>query len=250
MNKCPWVFFDCFNTLLDEADGLTGETGMLPIAHLPVEAGRFTTCEDFISAYVKWRAQAWPSAGDDTDDGGQYREIPLSHRLTAVLGPDAEQLVDAMVDAFAAGYPTTLSMTPGVETMLEHVSTRFRCGVVSNIFLPGLPAQLLSDFGLGKYFEFIVDSAELGFKKPDRRIYAAALELASALPADVVFVGDNRQNDALAPAALGMQGVWFNRKKVPGAHAANGNVTEFSTIKNWSQFPSLLSRLLASSDGH
>lgn len=42
-----WIFFDCFNTLLDERDGLSDESCMKPIAYIPVAAGLFASTVQF-----------------------------------------------------------------------------------------------------------------------------------------------------------------------------------------------------------
>lgn len=223
-----WIFFDCFNTLLDEEDGLGDESGMRPIAHLPAEVGLFANAAEFQRAYLDWRAAAWSRAGE-------WPEIPLAERLRMVLASgrardcDIEGVVNDMVSRFRSTYPETLTPARGVVPMLEAWRRRARLAVVSNFFLPGLPEQLLEGFGLRGYFDFVMDSATLGFKKPDPRIYETALLRAGCRPGDAVFVGDNLENDVVAPMALGVRGVYLNRRStaVPGGAEAIGGWDEF-----------------------
>lgn len=222
-----WIFFDCFNTLLDEADRLRGESGMEQLAQLPVEAGLFETPEAFIEAYFQWRSSAWE------DD--EWCEIDLAERLTAVLGDSQSELVDAMVARFEETFASTLRITPGAARMLEDMGKCYSLGVVSNFFIPHMPAALLGDFGLDGAFSFIIDSAEFGYKKPDGRIYAAALERAGVRASDVVFVGDNLRNDALTPNGLGMRGIHFNRSPAP-----DSNDFPVDSFASWSDFADLL----------
>lgn len=222
-----WIFFDCFNTLLDEADRLRGESGMEPLAHLPVEAGLYGTPDAFLRAYSQWRSSAW---GDD-----EWCEINLPERLAAVLGDSQLELVSAMVAQFEAGYASTLRVTPGAVDMLEGMGESYSLGVVSNFFIPDMPAALLARFGLDGVFDFIIDSAEFGFKKPDERIYAAALERSGARASEVVFVGDNLRNDALTPNRLGMRGVHFDRAPTPVS-----NKHPVDSFSSWADFADLL----------
>ena len=221
-----WIFFDCFNTLLDEHDGLTDESGMAPIAHIPVAAGLFDTAEQFHAAYLHWRRSAWPNPLDSV-------EIPLARRLHTVLGKrtsnDVAPLVAEMVAAFETGYPLTLTLTAGVEAMLDAWQNHARLAVVSNFFIAGGPSALLDRFGLLERFEFVLDSAALGWKKPDRHIYEAALGNAGCTPDEAMFVGDNLNNDVLAPLALGFDGIYLNRRgtRVPGGVRA---------ILDWNEF--------------
>jgi FMN phosphatase YigB (HAD superfamily) len=100
--------------------------------------------------------------------------------------------------------------------MLARFCKKKRLGVVSNFFIPFLPAQYLEFFGLAQYFDFILDSADFGFKKPDPRIFSRALELAGLTiqQADrVLFIGDRLALDFFPAKALGMQSLHFNRSR-------------------------------------
>ena len=216
-----WIFFDCFNTLLDEADGLTGESGMAPISHVPVEHGLFSSEQAFQTAYLNWRSTAFP--------GPEFAEIHLKERLLNVLGLQHRHVADTMCDLFSERYPDTLSVTAGVSEMLRRLAGDYRFAVVSNFFAPDFPRELLARFGLLDNFEFVVNSAELGYKKPDVRIYAHALELAGASPADVVFVGDNLKNDVRAPLQAGMQAAWFDRHHVDAP-------ADIHSFRSWDRF--------------
>jgi hypothetical protein len=46
-----WIFFDCFNTLIDDFDQTNDESGLGSLPTLAVELGLFRTREDFLSAY-------------------------------------------------------------------------------------------------------------------------------------------------------------------------------------------------------
>ena len=222
LTQVEWIFFDCFNTLLDEADRLNGEHGMGPIADLPVRSGHFPNRAAWIDAYLAWRTEAWRD--------GDYREIALPERLGAILGREETALIEAMTTAFEPGFMATLTVSPGVREVLMHCRKRYRLAVVSNIFVPGLPRRALQRFGLLDCFEFVSDSAEVGYKKPAPEIYADALNRAAAKPEQVLFVGDNLTNDVLAPERLGIRAAWFNRSTKP---AASDNTVEFNA---WSNF--------------
>ena len=54
-----WVFFDCFNTLVDDFDAEGAIDGLETIAHLPVAAGLFESQAAFRSAYRTARQYNW-----------------------------------------------------------------------------------------------------------------------------------------------------------------------------------------------
>lgn len=90
-----------------------------------------------------------------------------------------------------------------------------RLAVISNWDhrLPGL----LEDLGLARRFDAVVYSSAVGVEKPDRRIYARALELLAAEAGEVLHVGDRRLEDAEGAAAAGLQTLLLDRRGGPSA---------------------------------
>lgn len=68
----------------------------------------------------------------------------------------------------------------------------------------------IEKFGLEKYFELILVEGELGFGKPDPRVYEKALLGMGILPGDVWMIGDNLEWDIGAPQKLGIYSVWVD----------------------------------------
>ena len=79
---------------------------------------------------------------------------------------------------------------------------------------------------VAELFDVVIDSSELGVRKPDPRIYEATLAALSVAPASAVFI-DDLQINCEAAAALGMRAVWFQDTEqaiadVEAALAADG----------------------------
>ena len=230
-----WIFFDCFNTLLDDFDETGDESGVGPISHFPVDAGFYPSPEHFYRDYTAWRRRQWP--------GRVWREVILPDRLKAVLTArnpsrreEVESLVEAMLDQLKEGYPELLRPTPGVHSMLDAWRGKARLGVVSNFFLPGWPEKFLATHGLAGYFDFVLDSAAFGWKKPGVRIYCEALHLAglsSDQAGDVLFVGDSLTNDVLTPRKLGFRTLYLDRSSDRPLPPAPDDV---DAIAHWDQF--------------
>jgi putative hydrolase of the HAD superfamily len=203
MTKIRWIFFDCFNTLIDDFDDEGKITGLGPIEKIPVQKGWFSSIQAFREAYDRGRASLW---------GKKNGECSLDQRLTYTLSKQTQQsksaiddLVELMMSVNAVEYPKTVRPTPGVCSMLEAWQGRFRFGVVSNFYMAHWPEQLLSDFKLRQYFDFVIDSTAENCRKPDTAIYRRALERAKASADEVLFIGDDHLNDVLKPRELGMQ---------------------------------------------
>ena len=230
-----WIFFDCFNTLLDDFDETGDESGLSSIVDLPVREGYFATPCDFVNAYSRWRRHRL--------SGNDSREVELEDRLSEVLAATEKTvrkpvhgLVQEMVEEFKRSYPKQVRPTPGVEAMLASWRGRVRMGVVSNFYLSGWPEQLLADHGLLDNFQFVLDSARLGFRKPGSEIYRESLRragLAADEARDVLFIGDNLRNDVLAPGSMGMAAMYFDRSR--DRPMANPQ-TWADSITHWDEF--------------
>ena len=69
--------------------------------------------------------------------------------------------------------------------------------------------QRLKNWGLLKYFDVVVTSAERGISKPNKFIFKKAFELAKCNPENAMMVGDRLDNDVLPAKQLGMKTVWL-----------------------------------------
>jgi FMN phosphatase YigB (HAD superfamily) len=69
-------------------------------------------------------------------------------------------------------------------------------------------------------------SQEVGFAKPDPRLFRVALERARSSPIDTVHVGDSWDADYLGARGAGLHAVWLNRAGRP----APGPCTEIRTL--------------------
>jgi putative hydrolase of the HAD superfamily len=66
-------------------------------------------------------------------------------------------------------------------------------------------------FGLGELFDAVLIEGELGFGKPDPRVYVRALADLEVAPSDAWMVGDNHEWDVAAPQKQGIFGIWVDR---------------------------------------
>src|SRR3954447_11554115 len=94
-----------------------------------------------------------------------------------------------------------------------------KLGLVSNAFDPGwLLHRDLEQMGLTERLDFSVFSSEVGFRKPDPRIFERALEALGVAPENALFVGDRLYEDIRGAGELGMttaQALWFRADAHP-----------------------------------
>lgn len=91
--------------------------------------------------------------------------------------------------------------------VLDNLSARYRLACVSNNW--GNAEGWCRDLGFDRYFEFVIDSAVVGVRKPDPRIFHIALEKLN-LPAErTAYVGDQFKADIEGSKGVGMRSVWL-----------------------------------------
>lgn len=116
------------------------------------------------------------------------------------------------------------------ETLTALREQGYRLGVVSNAWaFPFRHIFEMTTFNgvtLGSFFEEIVGSYEVGFRKPEPQIFLEAARRFGVDPEDCVFVGDNIDADIRGAANVGMRPALIDRpgefseadiRDIPGA---------------------------------
>lgn len=78
----------------------------------------------------------------------------------------------------------------------------YRLGIISNA--EGQIKRLIDYAGLSMSFETVLDSHEIGFQKPDTRIFEKGLKDLKVKPAEAVHVGDLYEADIIGARAAGL----------------------------------------------
>jgi putative hydrolase of the HAD superfamily len=93
---------------------------------------------------------------------------------------------------------------------------------------------------LAPHFDVILIEGEIGFGKPDRRIYERALAELSIEAADAWMAGDNFEWDVAQPQRLGMTGVWVNPRG--SRHPEGARIHADFMVRSISELRGLLER--------
>lgn len=118
-----------------------------------------------------------------------------------------EDLINEFNRAFMFGFRPYTTVLPGARESLLHLSNAgYKLAVVSNSL--GTNTRIdLEITGLINFFDQIVISSEVGWRKPHPEIFRRVLELLAVQPSEVVFVGDNLIEDIKGALDAGMQAV-------------------------------------------
>lgn len=89
----------------------------------------------------------------------------------------------------------------------------YRMAIVSNFDYAPAAYALIEKYRIGRFFEKIVISEEVGWRKPKPFIFERAMELLNIEPVEALFVGDNFTADICGAKGVGMDAVWLNYKR-------------------------------------
>lgn len=190
------VIFDIHSTLIDQGDAdqwLTVALGKVPHPLSDAERRELVT---FLDRIWEGARISDPDSSRDLSFEGHSR---VFHGLIAA-GPRVDQslaqaLYDVMLDTWHA-YEDTV---PTLHALRE---AGVRACLLSNAGVP--IARVLDREGVTPWVDGIVLSYEVGFVKPDPRIFRVALEALGLPASSVLMVGDNANDDG-GGALLGIR---------------------------------------------
>ncbi len=116
------------------------------------------------------------------------------------------------------------------EKCLRILSEKYNIGIIANQNI-GSTARL-EKFGILKYIDLVVASAEEGVAKPDKRIFEIALERANCKPNEAVMIGDRIDNDIIPAKAIGMKTIWIRQGFGGLWSVQNESETADETVEN------------------
>ena len=209
----PWprpelVFFDIGDTLIRVDPSWTGAYLAAATSWgLDVDGDVLATAFAMALGEGLWDA---PGPFEATPEASYQRIKQFDVRAMALLG--YHDLPDSFYRHLGRFFEHRAAwhVFPDAQPVLEALTAAgIRRAVISN-WVWVLP-ELLHDLQLAHHFETIVASARVGYVKPQREIFAHAIELTGVQPERAVHVGDNPDADVAGATALGIHPVLLDR---------------------------------------
>ncbi|MDE7153759.1 MAG: HAD family hydrolase [Muribaculaceae bacterium] len=91
--------------------------------------------------------------------------------------------------------------------VLARLADRYPMVLVSNFY--GNVEEVLRDFDIRRYFRGIIESAVVGVRKPDPRIFMLGVVALGLEPQQVMVVGDSLRKDILPARSIGCATAWI-----------------------------------------
>jgi len=192
----------------------------IPILHERLFAARGVSLERLVEAIgAMWREVREELRSGEARGEERWPEIPalekyrrVAARLELGGGAEIEDLVRRVAELHHGALVGAAAAVEGAAAVLARVRERgLRTALVSNWdHAPAAPA-MLARAGLAELLDHVVISEAVGARKPDPRIFRAALDRFGAPPGAALHVGDLARSDAWGAGRLGFRTVWINR---------------------------------------
>jgi len=217
--KVKGVFFDLYGTLLLYGDMDAAWADWLSALHGHLVGRGLAMSRDSLASYCDGLfSRPQPSF---CEDGLSLYERRLKALLCGELGLRlTHSEIGEAATASLTAWDKHSSLDPEAVPVLRALTADKVVALVSNFDHPPHIHSVVNDLGLKEFFDPMVISGEVGFQKPDPRIFQHALERTGLLPADVLYVGDSVEHDVEGALAAGIRPVLIRRDKHdPGAVA-------------------------------
>ena len=224
------------------------------LAKLGVEVSIEDLADGFRES-TAWLASIWKK-GEQVSTLEQIRYIvnhATKNRAILLTDPEALMRIEESYWSPSLTAPATLNAeAPEVFQRLR--GRRLKIGLICNTG-PG-PGHALRELmqreGVLDYFDATIFSDEVGYGKPDPRIFLTAAERLGLEPSDILHVGDNIENDVRGAQRAGMKTLLFEYEVPSGfreqpsllalTRAADSNTTikPDGRIKSLSEIPNFI----------
>jgi HAD superfamily hydrolase (TIGR01509 family) len=201
------IIFDFIGTLTNVQD-YSLEKSKLKLYKALVKAGFNVNEKDFFDAYnqsqEKCRLKRYQELVEITD------AVWVSDALNCLgFKTDPQDTrVKTAVNVFFEDYPSALELNPCAEQLLSQLSKHYVIGLISNFTYAPVIHGALRKLKINRFFNAILISQDVGWRKPNPKIFHEALRRLGVKAEETVYVGDAPSEDIGGSGAIGMRTVF------------------------------------------
>jgi len=235
------IFFDLYGTLLIYGNMSTAWTDWFESVYNSFQKqGLSKTKEEFAQICDGFFEREEPQVENDglTVFERRIKRLGLETNLKLNISEIKETVTSAV-----RAWHKHITVDPEAYTTLNKLKQSKRLGLISNFDHPPHIYSLLKENRLDDFFEVITISGEIGFKKPDTKIFHHTLHQTSLQPNQVVYVGDT-DDDVFGSQQSGILPILIQRNRSHNKNDALDYRSEISALENNENKPNLSKKIL------
>ena len=210
MSKIRAIIFDCYSTLIDIRTD-EGKDDIFDYLSLYLQYYGVKTDAEKLRTALDLEKEQYSQSTKET-----YPEIDLEVVFTNILkkeGLNSPFLAESCCKLLRTLSRERFQLFDDSLPVLEEMKEK------------GYPLAVVSDaqkvfcmqegdmLGITPFFNNIIMSTHLGFRKPDPRIFTIACTLLATPPAEVVYIGNDLKTDVKGAQGVGMKAILLDRDK-------------------------------------
>jgi HAD superfamily hydrolase (TIGR01549 family) len=164
-----------------------------------------------------------------------YREVTSRERFQRVLtrlGAEAShEAADRLVAAHMTRLADALVLPPHHLEVVASLGRTHRLGIVTNFDHAPTVRDVLARDGLSGHFEVVVISGEVGWRKPHRMLFDAALERLGVRADEALFVGDNFELDVVGATQAGLAAAGYRRGRAADRETSHPVIADLADLR-------------------
>lgn len=137
------------------------------------------------------------------------RELLTELGHAEVTEPVLRSALDAL---YAVTQPNWQLESDALEMLKQLRSQNYHLGIFSNAGDDKDVQQLVKNFGIRSYFDFVLTSAACFYRKPHPRAFEIALAQWNITPQEAAMIGDSLEADIHGAKEAGITAIWISRR--------------------------------------
>jgi len=208
------VMFDFIGTLVS-VRGYSLEASKMKLYRAIVDAGFNVSQEAFLKAYSqaheKYRVIRYQKLVEVTN------AVWISEALNSLgfkTNPEDTRIKTA-VNIFFEDYLSSFKLRKCAKQTLEALAGNYKLGLVSNFTYTPVIYAGLRRVGINRFFDVILVSDAVGWRKPHAKIFEEALKRLGVQAVEALYVGDSPEEDIKGAKQLGIKTVFVASQFFP-----------------------------------
>jgi len=118
--------------------------------------------------------------------------------------------VKAALNFFFQDFIDTLTLRDGARKLVKQARGQYKVALISNFTYAPVIYKSLRKMGLSEFFNVVVVSEEVGWRKPSSQIFKYTLNKLQIQASDAVYIGDSPNEDIRGATQVGLKTVFVS----------------------------------------
>lgn len=211
MSKIKCILFDCMETLIDVTELPTSRDYARWAYDGSGVEQHWENFDEFFKNYIEAKERIIKRLPENKE----HNLIERFEEIALLKFKDNKDIIteisEKLMNTYWKTYTQKCYIKEDVAKVLPILASKYQLGVVSNFVVKDGVEELLVSHGIRNYFNSVITSINVGWRKPHENIYNIALQHLKVSPWEVLFVGDDYINDYVQPKKLGLNVLLLDR---------------------------------------